>query len=288
MIKNPTSSLIVKLEGESSIDANTLINMLTHYVIITQRTSDLMGKGAYTSNVKVKAINKGSFEIAFEIVSSWVRNLITKENAEFAATLTSGVASIFSLYKVYKGRRIGREEAKEAAAYAIENNAETIIQVYNDPVVNEAFRKSFETAMNDEAVKGVTLLTRDRKTETIGAEEFGDLVIPADDLQPTERIVEDTNAQLSIISLSFNKGENWKFIYQGNKITTKLSDDGLQKAIDQGASFAKGDALLAELSIVQKWNDEYKAYVNQRYKIENVLQHIKSPHQDTLITEKEE
>lgn len=285
MKREHTASLIVKLEGDSSVDANTLINVLTHYVTITERANQIIGDGAYRTRVRVKAINKGSFEIACEVVSSWLQNLITMENIGFASTLACGVGSVFSLYKHFKGEKINDTDADKVSKYTMKNRADVIVQVYNDPVVNEALRKSFETAMADTSVRGVTIIADGNKTETISEDEFPELVIPKEDIHPHEQSVTDPSAQLSIISLSFNKGENWKFIYQGNKITTKLSDDGLQKAIDSGASFAKGDALRVELTIVQKWNEEYRAYVNDRYKVENVLEHIQSPKQHRLFAD---
>lgn len=115
--------------------------------------------------------------------------------------------------------------------------------------------------------------------------EFAELTIEPQEVLPTKRIVLDERAYLSIISLSFNKGDNWRFIYQGHKISTKLSDGGLQQAIDEGAAFAKGDALVVELELCQEWNSEYKAYVNQSYRVRRVLEHLHAPRAEELFGE---
>ncbi|MDO4794233.1 MAG: hypothetical protein Q3993_08610 [Filifactor alocis] len=288
MKQDNKASLIVKLEGDNFIDVNTLINMLTHYVIITERANDLIGEGAYKSEVKVKALNKGSFEISLEVVATWIQNLFARENITYASTIVAGVSAAFGLYKHFKGKRVTPEEAKTVISNNNDNTvvvqkAETIINLYNDPTTNEAMRKSFETANNDINVRGITIIADGKPSETITEEEFGELVLPKEGQMPGEIIIKDENAILNIVSLSFNRGDNWKFVYQGNKITTKLSNDGLQKAIDQGTSFAKGDALKAELEITQKWDAECRAYVNHRYKVVNVFEHIRVKQQPELF-----
>lgn len=285
MSTNNSASLIVKLEGGNTIEANTLINMLTHYVAITERANALIGEGSYKSEVKVKALQEGSFEISLEIACTWLQNLITRENISFASEVVGGIVSVMYLYRHFKGRRISRDEAQQILKTSTQSALYSAVKIYNDHAVRETFRQSIETAKSDPNVDGITLVANGVPSETIREEEFGDLVIPPSETTIGERSVTDSKAILSIISLSFNRGDNWRFIYKGNKIVTKLSDDGLQRAIDQGASFAKGDALEVELEIVQKWNREYKAYINNRYKVVNVINHIHAPTQQELFSD---
>lgn len=283
MDKSQSASLVVKLEGKNSIDVKTLINMLTYYSVITKRTNDIIGEGDYKSEIKVKAINKGSFEITFEVITTFLQNLLTMENTLYASTIASGVSAVFELYKRFKGRRVTKEEAAPIVnPYNIVQNADTIINLYNDPTANEALRKSFETAKNDTSVNGITLIADGKPSKTITEEEFGELITPKEHIM-REKVIVDSDAMLRIVGLSFNKGDNWKFIYKGSNITTKLSDDGLQRAIDKGASFAKGDALKVELEITQRWSEEYSTYVNYRYKVISVTEHMHRPTQHKLF-----
>lgn len=276
MKKVHSASLVVKLEGDNSVDAGTLVNMLTQYMIITERANIIMGDGAYKTDVKIKALDKGSFEINFEVITSWIQNLITKENITFAGEVVCGIASVFSIFKHFKGERVTKEEVTKQITI---QNAEKIVNIYLDPTVNESMRKTFETAMNDDAIQGMTIIANSNKTETVWADEFGELAIPKDNIMPNERTVVVPSAQLNIIGLNFTKGGSWQFIYNGTKIRTKLSDEGLQKAIDKGAAFAKGDSLRVELNITQRWNEEYNAYENKYYKIATVFEHISAPKQ---------
>lgn len=282
------SSLVVKLEGGSTIGANTLINMLTHYVVIAERANDLIGEGEYKSEVKVKALKEGSFEISFEIACTWLQSLMTRENVDYASNVVAGIVSAVQLYKWCKGKKVKPEEAQEAIPNQDEPTHERSMKLYSDHVIREQIRQSIETAQNDANVGGITLIHDGKPGATIDEGEFADLVIPPSEPSPGEQVITDGKALLSIISLSFNRGDHWRFIYQGNRISTRLSDDGLQKEIDRGTSFAKGDALEVELEIVQKWSNEYKTYVNDRYKVVNVLRHIHSPRPQDLFPDTEQ
>lgn len=274
------ASLIVKLEGEHAIDVNTLINMLTHYVVIANRANDIVGAGEYKAEVKVKALNEGSFEISLELVTTWLQSLLSRENINYAATVVGGIAGAFELYKHFKGRKVREEQVKDLH---VEYYDTTVINIYNDPATSEAMRKSFETASFDPSVSGITLISNGTPSSTIGDDEFPELINSVTNEDVPQMRVLTAVATLLITSLSFSKGDTWRFIYQGNKIATKLSDDGLQEAIDSGASFAKGDALEVELETTQQWNSDYKAYLNHRYKVLRVLKHIKAEQQADLF-----
>ena len=92
----------------------------------------------------------------------------------------------------------------------------------------------------------------------------------------------DTNARLTILKLSFEKGARWEFIYKGFKIAMNVKDDALMDIIDKGARFGKGDAIRVTLKIIKKFNPEYNAMVNHSYKIVEFHEHIKNPSVDVV------
>lgn len=284
MSNKSTASLIVRLEGESEIDINTLINMLTHYMTIAHRANDIVGQGEYKAEIKVKAMNQGSFEISLEMVTTWLQEIFSNRNVQYASAVVGCIAGAIELYKHFKGRKITEEEAKSVNINLHQTNIQNIYHVYSDESTNLAVRKSFETANADPSVSGITIVANGVEGSTISDEEFPELMnSPKEDATPPTRTLVDT-ARLVITSLSFEKGQVWRFIYQGNKISTKLSDDGLQEAIEAGTSFAKGDALEVELETTQLWSSDYKAYLNKSYKIVRVLQHIRAEQQPELFS----
>ena len=61
----------IVFEGQSNqIDANTLINVLIHYQTVITEANKELGGGAKTIDLKVNAIEKGSFIIDVSLVES--------------------------------------------------------------------------------------------------------------------------------------------------------------------------------------------------------------------------
>ncbi len=284
-MKESTASLVVTLNGDSSIDANTLINVLASYVAIAEQSNEIIGEGAYKVKVNVKALNKCCFQIDMEVVSSWIENLINPQNISYAANIVTAIGGAFKMFKKFKGKKVSKQELNNATKDSnVVINIDTF-NVYNDPIVREAFRKSTEAVKDDGAVDSITVCANGEVGDTITEEEFPDLIIPPTEDIPNENVIIKKNVSLVIVSLSFQKGNSWEFIYDGNKIKTKLADDGLQEAIEKGDSFAKGDCLVADMEITQIWKPEYNAYANKRYKIVTVHDHVPRPKQQKMYFE---
>ena len=64
-----TRRMQIVFEGQSNqIDANTLINVLIHYQTVITEANKELGGGAKTIDLKVNAIEKGSFIIDVSLV----------------------------------------------------------------------------------------------------------------------------------------------------------------------------------------------------------------------------
>lgn len=98
-----------------------------------------------------------------------------------------------------------------------------------------------------------------------------------------ERIEEVVDARLTIISLNFERGNRWQFMYNGFKIAMTVKDDALMERIEQGARFGKGDSIRVKMRIIKEYNKSYKAYENKSYRIIEFLEHIIAPTQSTLL-----
>lgn len=274
MSNKNVASLIVKLGGESTIDVNTLINLLTHYTVISNRVNDIMGEGVYKSEVKVQALTKGSFEISLQLVSSWLQNLFSKENVLYASSLVVGIYHLIELLRIFKGRKVTAEEIRSALNLPSNQDVEKMLKLYQDAQAREAARRSFDTAQKDEAIENLQLIVNGISTAPISKEELSNLSQINPELEIPDKIHIDNKARLQILSLSFNRNDSWKFVYNGNKIVSRIIDEELLQAINQGARFSKGDALEVELEIIQRWSQEEQVYLNVRYKINKVLKHI--------------
>ncbi len=95
---------------------------------------------------------------------------------------------------------------------------------------------------------------------------------------PPDKVKEE-KAFLTILSMGFESGLMWQFLYNGFKIHIRIKDGALMDIIDKGARFGKGDVLDVTLEIVQRYNPAYHGYENVSFKIKEFHRHI--PVQET-------
>ena len=278
----------LKFEGQtSSIDANTLINVLLHYQTVVREANTVYSGGAREVKLQVNAIKKGSFIIDLEVVQSAIMQIFSKGSVEYAVALTGVVSFCYKAYKVFKGKPVKTEEDKRTAEGIVVNgNVNININVYNNRQTREAISKSIQTADEDPSVEGFCVLEKEGIVATsFSRSEFRDYVY--DDFEneediPDERI-DETDATLVIVALNFEKGGKWQFMYDGFKIPIVVKDDALMQKIDEGERFGKGDAIRVKLRKIQKYNKEYRAYENKSYKIVEFYEHVVPPRQQELF-----
>lgn len=269
------------------IDANTLISALGHYQFIMEAANKEMG-GAKTVELKVNAIEKGSFIIDVSVVENFIQNLFSKEGVEYAAGIATIVGGVYNAYKILRGKPAKSKEQKESIIIKGNNNVlinQSIVNVYNQIPVREAISKTIEAADKDKSVDGLTIENSGTEV-TIPREDFAELIhsrFDTEDMLPPDKVVEE-NTRLTIVSMSFESGYQWQFMFKGFKIPIRIKEGPLMEIIDKGARFGKGDSIEVVLEIIQKYNPSYKAYENVRYKIKEFKGHIPCPKDGNLFT----
>lgn len=286
-------SMQIKFEGqEHQIDANTLINVLIHYqTVITEANKELSG-GAMTIELRVNAIEKGSFIIDVSVVESLLKQVFSKDSIEYLAALAAVIGGVYKAYKKLKGKPADNEEEKAAISIEDKKNKSTIIinktivNVYNQRSTREAISKSIEASDADPTVTGLSVNVDDKLTPiTFKKEEFHDYIysdFDSETLMPDEQ-AEVVETVLTIIGLNFELGSRWQFMFNGFKIPMIVKDGALMQKIDEGERFGKGDAIRVKLKIVKRYNHQYKAYENKSYKIVEFMEHILAPSQKKLF-----
>lgn len=287
-----TISMQIRFEGQThQIDANTLINVLIHYQTVITEANKVLGGGAKSIELKVNAFEKGSFVIDVSIVESFVKQIFSGDTIGYLADLGAVVGGVYAAYKCMKGKPAKTEEEKNNISFYIGSGNKidinnTIINVYNQPVVREAVSKSIETADSDTNVEGLVVDSGDKNKVTFNKKEFAEYIYNGFDEEknaiPSEQ-VETVEAILTIIALNFEPGSRWQFLYNGFRIQMIVKDDALMKKIDEGERFGKGDAIRVMLKIIKRYNPTYKGYENKSYKIVEFMEHILAPKQDQLF-----
>lgn len=287
---NMKTKMKIKFEGQThQIDANTLINTLIHYQsVITEANKGLSG-GAKAIELKVNAFEKGSFVVDVSIEESFIMQMFSGDTMEYLANLATVVGGVFAAYKILKGKPAKSDKEKEAITININNNNivvnQTIINVYNQPLVREAVSKSIETADADANVEGLIVDSDGQKPVVFKKENFKEYIYNDFDTEneiPNE-ISEEVEAQLTIIGLNFEPGSRWQFIYNGFKIQMIVKDDALMRKINEGERFGKGDSIKVKMKITKRYNPTYNAYENKSYRIIEFLDHILAPRQKDVF-----
>ena len=278
-------SIQIKFEGQNhQIDSNTLINTLIHYNTIINISNDYIGDGIRKVNVKINAIEKGSFIIDIELVESLVKNIFSSENISYLSNLAGIVGGVYAIYQHKKGKPINNETHIHIDNHNIIIN-DTTVNIYNNQVVRESISKSIETANEDSAVEGIKISNKKGEFAHFEKADFKNLIytdFAEEEKPPQEQKVVIEDATLGIIKLSFERGKTWEFIYNGFRISMIVKDDALMNLIDSGTRFAKGDSIKVKLEILQRYNSEYNAYENKGYRILEFIDHIKSPTQTKI------
>lgn len=286
----------IKFEGQShSVDANTLITVLSHYQYVINETNRQYGGGAREITLQINAIERGSFVIDISLVQNLVQQIFSKDSVAYIVGLCGIIDFTYRAYKKMKGRPAKTEAEKKELADAMKAAGNTAdiniaVNIYNTPVVREAISKSIEEVKNDASVEGISVNAANEKEEeavTFKREEFAEYIYDDFDKEddiPDERI-QEKDATLVIVGLSFEPGSRWHFMFDGFKIQMIVKDDALMKKIDEGERFGKGDAIRVRMRIVQRYNKLYKAYENRGYKILEFYEHVISPQPLDLFTD---
>lgn len=287
------ASMQIKFEGQShQIDSNTLINSLIHYnTIIAESNKELSGGSKFIS-VNINALKEGSFVIDLSLAENALLSVFSNDGIQYLSGFVTVVTGVFGAYKVLKGKpAVTESEKKDIKSHLdIKGNDVTInnsiINIYNQPVVREAISKSIETADSDPNVEGISIKGKEGSKPVIFTkDEFKDLIyvdFDKEDERPQE-IDEIVDASLTIIGLSFEKGARWQFLYNGFKIGMIVKDDALMRRINEGDRFGKGDSIKVKMKITKSFNPNYNAYENKSYKIIEFIDHVLAPKQDNLF-----
>lgn len=286
------SDFKIKFDGEQhSIDANLLVSNLMHTTTVIQELNRNLDSGKKI-DIKIKALDKGSFLIHIDLVETAVSslsNLLTKDNIEFSGVIIANLVGLIELKKFLKGKK-EKSKTKEGDKVRIENqNGDTIIienfvqNIYeNNTIIRDSLSQSFEAIDKDGSITGFEITDREEKPLVrVDRNEFDFMSMNSEEIVEGEKTIIKA-AVLNIVRISFDKKLKWEFYLKGNKITAKVNDPDFQKRIDKGESFAKGDVLEVELEIKQKFDPAVNTYINRSYKINRIINHISRSEQSKL------
>jgi len=236
----------------------------------------------YRVEVVVEALSKGSFKATVKTVFTQDRNLFSHQAVQ---AVLWGIVSTHIYEKLIKADEPPKVIVSEDLVVIEIGNDKIIVprdvyeakrQVANSQRFKNAIGKVFNAATEDPNVTGLSL-SEDKPNVPpiiIPREKFSlfqsDQVID----ENVREIVEITQVEISRAVLERGK-RRWEFFWRGVKIAAPISDNNFfNRFYAHEITIAPGDALEVALQIVQEKNPDSGIFVNVRYEIIEVFDHI--------------
>jgi hypothetical protein len=265
----------------AEISAYALASALVGLADAVREANAVVNPG-YRVEVVVEAISAGSFRATVRTVFTKARDLFSKPAVQ---AVIWGIVSTHIYEKSIK---------TDTPPQITVSSDMVIIEIGKDKIIipkdvyeakklvekSERFKgavgRVFEAAEADPNVIGVAL-TDDRPGHppiVIPRESFAIFREPDSGTEKSREIVEITQVEISRAILERGK-RRWEFFWRGFKIAAPILDERFfDRFFAHEITIAPGDALEVELRIVQERNKDSGIYVNVRYEIVEVLNHV--------------
>lgn len=237
----------------------------------------------YRVEVVVEALSPGSFKATVKTVFTQARNLFS------SAAVQAVIWGIVSTH-IYE-KFIRTEEPPNITVSAdlvvIQVGDNKIIiprdiyeakkQVEKSERFNNAIGKVFDAAASDPNVTGIAL--SEEREDSPPA-----VIIPREKflIFQTEQSVDETSREIiEVTQVEINRAilergkRRWEFFWRGVKIAAPILDERFfDRFIAHEITIAPGDALEVALKIIQEKNKDSGIFVNKRYEIIEVYDHV--------------
>lgn len=246
------------------------------------REANAVVNPGYRVEVVVEALAEGSFQATVRTVFTKARDLFSHQAVQ---------AIIWGIVATHIYEKAIRTETPPTITVS---NDQVIVEIGKDRIIvprdvyeakkqlekserfNGAIGRVFEAAESDANVKGIAL-HEDRPNiprMIIPRESFGIFRSPIEGTENTREIVEITQVEISRAILERGR-RRWEFFWRGFKIAAPILDQRFfDRFFAHQITIAPGDALEVALRIVQERNEDSGIFVNVRYEIVEVLNHV--------------
>lgn len=271
------------------INAVALATALVGLADAVREANTLINPG-YQVEVVVEALEGGSFQAIVSTVYNTAKDLFGSEPAK---AIVYGVIASY----IYQ-----QTLAPDATPNIIVQDNMVIVETGNDRVIvpkevfdakdrlerSERFRSSvgniIGAAKADNNVVGIGMKTStglDRPEIYVPRERFAIF----DNRRPEEgsrEVIEYANLEISRAIMA-RGNRKWEFFWRGVKVSAPILDSNFfDKFFAHQITVAPGDALRVSLRITQKQHPDTGIYVNDKYEVVEVFEHIPKMRQDVL------
>lgn len=237
----------------------------------------------YQVEVVVEALSDGSFKATIRTVYTKAKNLFSHQAVQ---AIIFGIISTHIYEKGIKTDTPPKITVTEDLVTIEIGNDKIIVpknvyeakrQVEKSERFNNAIGKVFDAAASDPNVTGVAIV-EDRGNVPppliVPRKNFAIFQNERDVDEHTREIVEVTHVEISRAILERGR-RRWQFFWRGVRIAAPILDDRFfDRFFAHEITIAPGDALEVLLRIVQERHPDTGIYVNARYEIVEVYEHV--------------
>ena len=264
------------------ISAYSLASALVGLADAIREANAVVNPG-YRVEVVVEALSDGSFKATIRTVFTQARNLFSHQAVQ---AVIWGIVSTHIYEKAIKTEEppkiivtdklvtieIGRDKI-----IVPRDIYEAKIQVEKSQRFNNAVGKVFDAAASDPNVTGLALTEEGENLPPpliVKREHFALFQTEQIVDETTREIIEITHVEISRAILERGK-RRWEFFWRGVKIAAPILDERFfDRFFAHEITIAPGDGLEVALKIVQEKKADSGIFVNVRYEIVEVLDHV--------------
>lgn len=276
MLKD-SAELTIRYEGQvHQLDVDTLLVSLLNFSEMTRLIAESIDPDA-TIKIYISAPEKGSFKIVLDFLREQDPGLFIAA-VQLVPQLLQCALNFLQLKRLLKGEKPDRVEPKGGFVTIIKGDAQITIaeNVYNiyrsNQPVNEALSKMFDGLTDNPEVEGLELVAPKIGSFRVSSTEFAGMARKNSLLEEQEVSEVKERVVLTVLAVVFQSNRKWEFIYEGNKISASIEDQGFLDSVEKRRiRFGKGDRLVVNLEILKVYDESTKCYLNKSYKIVKVL-----------------
>ena len=247
------------------------------------REANAVVNPGYRVEVVVEALSDGSFKATIRTVFTQARNLFSHQAVQ---AVIWGIVSTHIYEKAIKTEEPPKIIVTEKLV-TIEIGRDKIIvprdiyeakiQVEKSQRFNNAVGKVFDAAASDSNVTGLALTEEGENLPPpliVKREHFALFQTEQIVDETTREIIEITHVEISRAILERGK-RRWEFFWRGVKIAAPILDERFfDRFFAHEITIAPGDGLEVALKIIQEKKADSGIFVNVRYEIVEVLDHV--------------
>jgi len=275
--------------GDShEIDAEVLIESLVSYSVVLQEASAYLSPESKV-NIKIQAHQEGSFELLLNIIADVGGGLFDKDNVGYAASLITVVGGLYKLNQFLTKS----SEGADTQEVAVENLDDSVVVKTNNGQITvnknvyhiyqssdkakEGLRNTFAKLKDAEEIESFDIIDQETEESIFHAEKEDFAVMSSDKADVTRRTQKEIKSEqeLSVFKVVFKENHKWEFFFNGVRIYASISDEDFATKVAKGEiAFRSGDRMIANIEIIQVFNEAANTFVNEQYIITKVIKHI--------------